>query len=337
MYSVVTFKNYKPEGAENYGTVLWYTDPEFNTPLEYTGSGAGATYSQLMTENLSLYAYYNYIIMFHDSDGTGVFKQTIPPQQDTVPLPAFGYDMNDKHKGHIFLGWAVIPTTGDNAGKRVLTYVPEESIPIGDFDGTTKRMDLYAYYYTDGTFVKTYNGATQYASIANDDTGEGGQVNIPAANITIQYSTDNENWRSQIGLEHVNSMNGYYKVNITTPKHSTAYEATGSFTMTIVPLSVYVIAPTANKAYDGTSLVVTTENVRVLAINGVLPGDTFTFKLKTNEGYSDTQSGIGFSRTRAEIDGPVSNDYRAYYIEGVIAVYDDDSAKYESRGYTYVS
>jgi hypothetical protein len=121
LYTTVYFKNY------NNGDVGWFTNPECDTDDALTPiSVSPDRYSVLMLSDLTLYTYDNYIVMLHDIDGTGERKFIITPDEGTVDIPAYSYDMINKHADHLLVGWA----TKESLSRAVYAYGPQDSIPV---------------------------------------------------------------------------------------------------------------------------------------------------------------------------------------------------------------
>ncbi|MBR2255325.1 MAG: hypothetical protein IJ856_05910, partial [Candidatus Methanomethylophilaceae archaeon] len=327
--------------ADNVGTTIgWFTDPACTTPFNPSG--------YLVLENLSLYTYSNYVIVLHDSDGTGANKfNLLSDGDDKVEIPSLSYDMVNKHKGHIFIGWAT--NSGADGAKNEFAFIEQDLIPISLF-GESKWLDLYAYYLYDGTLDSIYTGSIQYASIRNDATAS--QDDPASGATTIYYSKtkdfkDDEDYpapgegadySTSMGITHYSeSGTANYWMKVVSPQTHNSKNYVGSFTMTIRPFDIYVIAPTAFKIYDGTDLTVLTDQIRYYSLdNSSIPSEIYSeVAFKTDAGYGYTLSDVGLLRTGVVLTLPEAyrGDYAVYTIDGMICIYTPESVKFESWGY----
>ena len=338
MYKQVKFSNYGDKG------VIWYIDPECTVPFDSSSTSGDYTYTQLMTESFSLYTYDRYVIVFHDSDGTGAYKIIREPVDGSVELPLFGYDMDVKHKDHLLAGWAVL--SGD---KHVYTYFPQGSVPTTDFPAD-KWLDLYAYYLTDGTYVGTFNGGDHNPRIYNDDT-----VQTDIAHLTVVYSDTVEFDPDQTYTAESPGCTGNYTIRHHTDETQRVhywcritvggeyYTMVGTFSVDINTLQMFVIAPSAYKMHDGTALELgdPASSIQMRSIDGtVLPAtilDCFSsVAYNTSEGYCSSLTYIGTFKTGASLttaEGVDLTDFTIKYIDGTITVYSEESVRSETRGW----
>ncbi|MBO6083610.1 MAG: hypothetical protein J6O90_00805, partial [Candidatus Methanomethylophilaceae archaeon] len=301
MYKQVRFGNYGDK------TVVWYTDPECATPFDQSATSGEYLYSQLMTDSFSLYTYDRYVVVFHDSDGTGAYKIIQEPSEGIVVLPAFGYDMEVKHKDHLLAGWAVL-----SGEMHVYEFFPEGSVPTSAFP-SDKWLDLYAYYLTDGTYVGTFNGGAHQPKIENDDTELQTDVDMTVVySETVDfdpaqtYTKDTPGCTDQYEITNhtVQTKIIHYWCRITVGLES--YTMVGTFTVDINTLQMFVIAPSAYKMHDGTELSLgpAETSIQMRSIDGtVLPESILncfeTVSYKSGDGYLSALTDVGTYKTGA--------------------------------------
>lgn len=324
MYSTITtISNY--DGS----TTGWYTDPGFDNLFE--------TNNHIMTENISLYTHSNYVIFLYDHDGSSPRQYRLIGQDGYVTIPDQHYDLIDKHKNQIHIGWATKETI-NGVSKNSFDYILQDRIPVGQFE-TSKRLDLFAYYLTDGSFSKPYNGEEQRVSITNaypdiqDDIQDTSiKFNFDTQRIDVNHEYDSSK-STPLGMKDAGSQTGYYWMEITSPKTSVTEKLVGDFTMVISPFDIYVIAPTAYKIDDGMSLEVHSTDVRYYSANERMIPTGITVVLEVGNGYGSELTGVGVLKTKAKLTGNTDN-FAIHYIDGMICIYPKDSAKSESWGYT---
>ncbi len=347
MYSLLhSISNY--DGGE----IGWYTNPEctvlFN-PMDY-----------LIMENLSLYTYSTYVVVFHDNDGSGPRKFMLEDSEGIITLPVYTYDMAGKHANHIHVGWAT--NTGLENAKNIFMYISEDKLPTGDFNN--KWLDLYAYYLRDGTLLIDYDGNEHPTPLYNDDTER--QDGIDTDDIIVYYSKTVEfddsvdytqidppgDWsKTPVTITLPDSIRVHFWLKITSSTDNTDTIA-GAYTITVRPTTIYVIAPTLYKIDDGRGLTVAAGDVRFYTYHTENdpddPGKTIDRYYKMEgmsgisnivfseaEGYGYHLDDVGVLRTSVTIQFTNPADaglYSLVYIDGTIAIYSSDSVKFESWG-----
>ena len=273
-----------------------------------------------------------------------------------VNIPTYSYDMMSKHKGHILVGWAT-KTSDELGAMNELSFVTEDKIPTNppepkESKFTDKKIDLYAYYLTDSTMQTTYNGTNQTSRIENDDVHR--QVEIDEGNITILYSESvqfnkNEDYEADgetifVSISHkdAGTYHMYYWVKITSPETGLIKRIVGESVVKIDTFRMYVVAPSANKMYDGNDLTVNPEQIAIRPIDvAEIPSavsDDYTVSLMTTDGCITSITNVGSGRTSVLITfdtehGAKSSNFTFYMIDGTLTIYSKDTSRFESRGY----
>ncbi len=330
----------------------WYTDSGLTT--EMTGYTSGH-YTYFADGEITLYTTKETFALFiHDDPsliGTDrdVGKKHLMTLTDgKITIPAGSYALS----GHVFVGWGVLVDEQEHQVSK-LTYIPGETLtPAGT------SMHLYAYYLKVIDVVEyTYDGNPHYQDVSNDTTIN--QSSTYNASLDYRYSNSNlfsEDWAvwssqpsSASAYPVTNVGDGrevYYAIKVTHGVNSKVI--TGHYMMSLAKVDVYIFAPSASKAYDGTALTVTNQDIKILANtpNGQLPQNHgLEITLKSGNGYSTSltdfehSSNIGKARTGVNVakaagapDDILSN-YNIHTFDGMLIVYDDESARYAYGGY----
>jgi len=173
LYTTVTFTNYRG------GNILWYTEPEMNDEheLPHSVNGNNVTYTLTVKENISLYTTSNnYQVFYHNYDDTVVEGFPETSVDNKIQLRNITYEKS----GYIFVGWAV--KDGNN---RVYAYKPLDTITADQH--TAVRIDLYAYYITNGNVKYEWDGNDHSSSLQNNL-----QYQTNPELLEIHYSKDTE-------------------------------------------------------------------------------------------------------------------------------------------------
>ena len=223
-------------------------------------------YQFLADQNLSLYGYTGmYVVYLHgfsDDKESEDYQEPImysllADEDDMITIPLEYFPLGD----YKFIGWSAYT----QAGKRVYTYAPGESIRIS---AISEHLDLYPFYIDDGSTVKYYDGVNVELKVKLDDKLKGAQVDPLDPGNTImwvRYSHDGPiigiDGMDQGPLEatHAGEYEVYYYARIMTPgglgdkSHGNTlpyYQFPGETTLKILQVDAYVIAPSANIRAD---------------------------------------------------------------------------------------
>jgi len=218
-YTTVSFKNYDNK------TLNWYTDPCLGS--EYLLEKTGDKYILTMKEDISLYTYSgNYFIHYHDYDEKLLATQN---ENEEVGQDITLNQVPTSLPGHVFVGWAE-----ENGYKNVYTYKPGQTFQITS--STPARIELHAFYLTDGNAVKIWTGSNLSSSIQNDLS-----VQIDP-NMEVHYSDttplnhDNYSTASTTptSFQGVGNHTVYYYCLLKDSGSNIIYEYGGSYVLTII-------------------------------------------------------------------------------------------------------
>ena len=334
-YSTYTFYNYQVGGV--YSQAYWYTDRTYDSGKEFPNSPDNdkvAVYSYVADKDLTLYTYYaEPVINTYDYDGNKKvrLKATVDNGEFDLPTRILTKD------GYTFVGWAV------HDSKNTYTYIPNQSIAASP----GQRLELYAYYLTDGNAsAVVYDGNNHYSTGITDALGDY-QV-LLGDNLTVYYAK--EDWTvgnnqgkaddyldNSLAFKNADEYDGasqnriYYHVVITIGV--TDYEAyQGYCRVPIAQRVAYVIAPTDYKKYNGEALAIVNDDVELI---GFLDDEVSSKQLVEDSTHGKTITNVGYLKTTATVtlvnSCPATN-YKILTIDGFLSVYRDDAATCESRG-----
>jgi hypothetical protein len=224
-------------------------------------------YQYNVTRDITLYGHSGtYVLYLHDfnNEHDPMKFELMADENNRITIPQDHYGFGN----YLFVGWSSFV---DSNGKRVYTYVPEESVYVANLP---ERINLYPYYLCDGNGTKYYDGEETRLELSLDSTLSEKQVLTKGdtAVLKVRYS-DHEIYDTTEGTEesyvsgvHAGSYTVYYAAEIRTPKYSgdtshgnTATESPfyGSSTLKILKIDAYAIAPSAYlKKGDGNIIAV---------------------------------------------------------------------------------
>ena len=203
--------------------------------------------------------------------------------------------------------------TGESVDLIKYTVSRKPGETVGDYPITVsgnEKQGNYVVTYTPATFTITKSGEL---TLTADLTGEaatkvydgkpltGGAKASVTEGTTITYSTDGENWTTEVP-----SITDVGTLDVTARAENPNYDPVETtYTLTVTPKEVTVTTPSTDKVYDGTAL--TAEGT----ITGLENGETVTFTTtgsQTTVGTSDNTYTLVFDKTAKEGNYSIDDD-----------------------------
>lgn len=342
MYDKVVFYGYENSNVSTKtfnDNLRWYrdrscTDEYPSTMVEISPGVYHRQYSYLATEDLTLYTNAGRVTTYlNDHNGENIRGYLL--QRDGENKITLGGDTGPRLEGYLFAGWG----TKDNNDHNVFQYAPNST-----FEYNEDKLYLYAYYLEGGVDTSiAYDGLEHTGSISLcTSTGEGSLTqDVSKVTLVVEYTEE--------GGYKAHSDVGKWVIDYTgiLQNNSTHMQSviSGSMTLEITKVEIYVIAPSASFVYEkdssGKSVVhyLSSDAIQVIAAtpDGSIPNpsDIAGIVLDTEmPGYTDHASEIGSYRTAGLImfvEGK-ADDYIVHYVDGAIVIYPEKTGRYMNGG-----